>query len=58
MGIKKTKVIIETKNTPPPIPAIVDIIPEKTPNRIKRGISTDNSILIKREKNRKMFSKN
>lgn len=58
MGIKKINVINETKNTPPPIPAIVDIIPETTPKRINREISNDNSILNKREKNRKRFSKN
>lgn len=58
IGIKKIKVKIETKNTPPPIPAMVDIIPEATPKRTKRGIINDNSILNKREKNRKSFSKN
>jgi hypothetical protein len=32
IGIKKSSVMIETKKTPPPIPAIEEIIPERSPS--------------------------
>lgn len=45
IGINRNNVIIETKKTPPPIPAIVEIIPDKRPNIINIVIKIDVSML-------------
>jgi hypothetical protein len=42
IGIKKIKTIIGTKNTPPPIPAILLIVPTKNPKIIKNIIMYQN----------------
>jgi len=34
IGIKKRRVMIDTKKTPPPIPAIAETIPDNRPNKI------------------------
>lgn len=48
MGIKKSKVIIETKNTPPPTPAMTETAPERKPRKIKKKIMINvNSIFGK-----------
>lgn len=48
IGIKNTKVIIETKNTPPPTPAMTETIPERKPRKINKEIIVNvNSILDK-----------
>ena len=48
IGTKKTIVMIETKNTPPPTPAITEIIPERKPRKIRRKITVKvNSIFDK-----------
>jgi len=52
IGIKNIKVIIETKNTPPPTPAITETTPERKPRKIKRDItvnvnSIDDKIFLK-----------
>jgi hypothetical protein len=48
IGIKKTIVIIETKNTPPPTPAMTETTPERNPRIIKRKITVNvNSIFDK-----------
>jgi len=36
IGIKKRSVMIDTKNTPPPIPEIEEIIPDNRPSKINR----------------------
>ena len=36
IGIKKSKVMIVTKKTPPPMPAIVESIPDRRPNKINK----------------------
>ena len=38
IGIKKSKVINETKNTPPPTPAITANVPDKNPSKINKKI--------------------
>ncbi len=49
IGIKNNNVMIETKNTPPPIPAIVEIIPDRRPKVIKSVIKIEGSIFIKKK---------
>ena len=57
IGIKNNNVIIETKKTPPPIPAMVDIIPDRKPRIIKRVITKKGSIFNKKKNLSKIFSK-
>jgi len=38
IGIKNKRVIIDTKKTPPPIPAIAERVPVKKPNNINKNI--------------------
>ena len=45
IGIKKRRVIIDTKKTPPPIPAIAEIAPDSSPSISNKEIrKKDNSI--------------
>jgi hypothetical protein len=38
IGIKNKRTIMDTKNTPPPIPAITERVPVKKPNNINKNI--------------------
>jgi hypothetical protein len=59
IGIKNARVMIDTKKTPPPIPAIVETIPDNRPNKIRRDMTeTEISIFNKIRNPRKRFSKN
>ena len=49
IGIKNNNVIVETKKTPPPIPAMVDTIPDKNPTIIKSVINIGSSIFNKKK---------
>jgi hypothetical protein len=45
IGIKKRRVIIDTKKTPPPMPAIAEIAPDSSPSISNKNITEkDNSI--------------